>query len=151
MNIEMEKVESLEKASIIIDFQKAMAFETEGLRLDDQSVNQGVRAVISDPQKGTYYLAHKGGIALGSLLLIPEWSDWRNKTVLWIHSVYLRPEFRSQGIFRHMYQYLQEMIERDDSYAGLRLFVDKRNIKAKGVYEALGMSNEHYELYEWLQ
>jgi RimJ/RimL family protein N-acetyltransferase len=29
--------------------------------------------------------------------------------------------------------------------------VDKRNKSAQEVYEKLGMSKEHYELFEWLK
>ena len=34
---------------------------------------------------------------------------------------------------------------------GLRLYVDKRNQAAARVYEKLGMTREHYDLFEWLE
>ena len=151
MQVRIEKVESEHLAGVIVDFQKNMAFETEGLALDEVCLAEGVRSVINDPIKGTYYLAYLDNEIAGNLLVIPEWSDWRNKTVLWIHSVYVRPEFRKKGVFKAMYEYLKVMVCRGESYAGLRLFVDKRNNKAKQTYEALGMNKEHYELYEWLK
>jgi len=33
----------------------------------------------------------------------------------------------------------------------LRLYVDKRNIRAQQVYESLGMNGEHYTTYEWMR
>ncbi|MFK7826386.1 MAG: GNAT family N-acetyltransferase [Oligoflexales bacterium] len=147
----MEKVQAMNLADEIIDFQKSMAFETEGLALDEACLASGVSSVIKDPVKGSYYLGYVDDEIAGSLLLIPEWSDWRNKTVLWVHSVYIKPAFRQKGVFRFMYQQLKEMVAKDPSYAGLRLFVDKRNHNAQEVYKALGMNKDHYELYEWLK
>ena len=35
--------------------------------------------------------------------------------------------------------------------AGLRLYVEKANHAAHQVYRAMGMSPDHYDLYEWLK
>ena len=43
------------------------------------------------------------------------------------------------------------MVRESDQYAGLRLYVDKTNLRAIDVYQKLGMSDEHYHLYEWLK
>jgi len=40
--------------------------------------------VFDDSNKGTYMIAQCDDRIVGSLLTIPEWSDWRNGTVLWI-------------------------------------------------------------------
>jgi len=42
-------------------------------------------------------------------------------------------------------------VENSDSIRGLRLYVDKRNIKAQKVYDAIGMTGEHYTTYEWMK
>lgn len=76
---------------IIADFQVKTAHETENLKLDPPIVTQGVTAVLDDPSKGKYWLAERAGEVVGCLLTVPEWSDWRNGTVLWIHSVYVHP------------------------------------------------------------
>ncbi|MFP5386110.1 MAG: GNAT family N-acetyltransferase [Bacteriovoracia bacterium] len=132
----------------IADFQVKMAFETEnGLKLDPATVNLGVSAVIDDPSKGKYWIAEANGEVVGCLLTVPEWSDWRNGTVLWIHSVYVRPEFRKHGVFKALYQHVKET----NDLRGIRLYVDKTNLNAKKVYETLGMSCEHYELFEWMK
>ena len=78
----------------IVEFQLAMAWETEQLQLDEPTVIKGVAAVFEDTSKGIYYVAEADGKVVGSLLTTFEWSDWRNGTVLWIQSVYVRPEFR---------------------------------------------------------
>lgn len=135
----------------IVAFQCRLAHETENLTLDENIVAAGVRTVLDDPARGGYWLAELNGQVVGCLLTLPEWSDWRNGTVLWIHSVYVRPEFRRRGVFRALYQHVARIVEGDDSLKGLRLYVDRRNRAARKTYEALGMDGEHYQLYEWLK
>jgi ribosomal protein S18 acetylase RimI-like enzyme len=135
----------------IADFQIRMAFETETLKLDHATVIKGVSAVFDDPTKGKYWIAESDGHVVGCLLTIPEWSDWRNGTVLWIHSVYVLEKFRQLGIFKKLYLHLKAMVEESSDLRGLRLYVDKSNLKAQRVYESLGMSGEHYHLFEWLK
>lgn len=135
----------------IADFQIKMAFESENLKLDPSTVSQGVSAVFDDPSKGKYWLAEIQGEVVGCLLTIPEWSDWRNGTVLWIHSVYVRPDFRKIGVYKKLYLHLKTLVEESKDLRGLRLYVDKGNSLAQTVYENLGMSGEHYHLYEWLK
>lgn len=137
---------------VIADYQVKMAFETEnGLELDPPTVNKGVQAVMDDPSKGKYWLAEVDGSVVGCLLTVPEWSDWRNGTVLWIHSVYVRPEHRKHGVFRALYSHLKDMVSSSSELRGLRLYVDKTNLRAQSVYESLGMSGDHYHLYEWMK
>jgi GNAT superfamily N-acetyltransferase len=128
-----------------------MAVETEDLALDPGTVGAGVRAVFDDPGKGEYWVAEEDGAVVGCLLLTPEWSDWRNGRVLWIQSVYVVPGARGRGVFRHLYDAVRRRVEADLSLMGLRLYVDRRNTAAQRVYEAVGMSQEHYVLFEWLR
>ncbi|MHC4148564.1 MAG: GNAT family N-acetyltransferase [Planctomycetota bacterium] len=135
----------------IVEFQVRMAEETEGFKLDREVVIEGVRGVFEEPSRGTYWVAEQDGEISGVCLAIPEWSDWRNGTVLWIHSLYVVPEARGRGIFKKLYEHLKEQVEESEELVGLRLYVDKKNRLAQEVYERLGMSKDHYELYEWLK
>jgi len=135
----------------IVELQLQMARETEGLELDRRVVSEGVRGVFQEPARGTYWVAEEKGKILGVLLAIPEWSDWRNGTVIWIHSLYVIPQARGQGVFKKLYLNLKKQVERSPKLMGLRLYVDKRNKSAQEVYEKLSMSKEHYDLYEWLK
>ena len=138
-------------AATIASFQVAMARESEGLALDPPTVRRGVRAVFDDPAKGRYWVAEQDGRIVGCLLTMPEWSDWRCATVLWIHSHYVVPGARRRGVFTALFRTLKAQVERSPDLAGLRLYVEKANAVARQVYEALGMTCEHYDLYEWLK
>jgi ribosomal protein S18 acetylase RimI-like enzyme len=138
-------------AATIVRFQILMARETEGIELDPPTVSRGVTAVYADSRKGRYFVAEVDGAVAGSLLVIDEWSDWRNGTVWWIHSVYVRPEFRRNGIFRALYAHLKQIVQSDPNLRGLRLYVHKDNRAAQSAYARLGMDGEHYRMFEWMK
>lgn len=134
----------------IASFQCRLAAESEDLTLDLLTVRKGVRAVVNDPDKGRYWLAEVDGRCVACLMVLHEWSDWRNATVWWIHSLYVLPEFRRRGVLRALYGHLRSLVEADESLRGLRLYVEKDNRAAMAAYEALGMDGQHYRLYEWM-
>lgn len=137
--------------SVIVDFQVAMARETEGLDLDREVCTRGVQAVFDDGARGRYFLAQSEGTVIASLMITYEWSDWRNGNVWWIQSVYVRPAFRRQGVYAGLYLHVQSLVQADDSVRGIRLYVDRRNVSAQQVYTRLGMNGEHYQVFEWMK
>ena len=145
-----------DEAELIRDFQVRMAFESEKLKLDPEVCLRGVRRIFAEPSLGHYLVMEAPGAngnreVVGCTLVQREWSDWRARMVLWIHSLYVRPEFRGQGLYRAVYENLQGRVKADPSLAGLRLYVDRGNSGAIAVYEKLGMTREHYHLYEWMK
>ena len=138
-------------AETIAELQVRMARETEDLELDRETVGRGVRAVLDYPGKGEYWIAEAAGRVVGCLMVTPEWSDWRDGTVLWVQSLYVLPEARGQGVYRRLYEHLKSRVEATPRLMGIRLYVDKRNAAAQRVYDRLGMSREHYELFEWMK
>jgi ribosomal protein S18 acetylase RimI-like enzyme len=138
-------------AATIVDFQLRMARESEGLALAPEVVEAGVRGVFADPARGRYWVAEAGGRLLGCLLTTFEWSDWRAGTVVWVQSVYVIPEARRRGVYRSLYERLQRNVEAAPGLKGIRLYVDKTNAPAQRTYERLGMTREHYDLYEWMK
>lgn len=148
MKIRKAKEEDL---STIVQFQLAMALETENLQLDKATVEKGVSAAFHDLAKGQYFVTEIDGEIAASLMTTFEWSDWRNGTVYWIQSVYVKENFRRLGIYRKMYAHIQELVKNDDRVRGIRLYVDKSNIRAQKTYENTGMNGEHYQLFEWMK
>ena len=138
-------------ASTIINFQLAMARETEDLELDVDVTTNGVYAVFDEPGRGRYFVAENAEYTVASLLITYEWSDWRNGMVWWIQSVYVVPPFRKQGVYAGLYAYIRELVAGDESVRGIRLYVDERNTTAQQVYARLGMNGEHYRVFEWMK
>src|SRR4051812_27133415 len=93
----------------IIDFQIAMAQETEDFALDRKTCTRGVEAVFADRTLGRYFVAEIDSNVIGSLMITPEWSDWRNGVVWWIQSVYVRPDHRRRGIYAGLYEHIKHI------------------------------------------
>ena len=140
-----------DEIELIANFQVLMAKETENLTLQKETVCKGVKALFEHPERGEYIVALRDGEVVGCLLLLPEWSDWRCGTVLWIHSVYVVEQARRQGVYTLLYENVKERVENNPELKGIRLYVDESNKKAQSTYEALGMNGDHYRLYEWLK
>jgi hypothetical protein len=70
--------------SALVEFNRAMALETEGKVLDPAVLSQGVAALLKNPDLGFYVVAGYDGTVVGALLVTTVWSDWRNGVFWWI-------------------------------------------------------------------
>jgi GNAT superfamily N-acetyltransferase len=138
----------LRDARRIADCNIAMAQETEHRALDMEIALLGTKAVLKDPRKGFYLVAERQDRIVGQLMVTYEWSDWRNRNFWWIQSVYMVPEARGVGIFGALYRHLSDLARYHKDVAGLRLYVEKNNAKARRVYENLNMTESFYAMYE---
>lgn len=138
-------------APVLVEFNCAMALETEGKELLPEVIGAGVRALLANPAAGFYVVAESEGRVVGALLITKEWSDWRNGTFWWIQSVYVRPEFRRQGVYKSLYRHVQSMAAKDPGVCGFRLYVERENTRAQSTYTSLGMKETHYRVFEELK
>lgn len=142
------RIASAEDAASLVEFNQAMALETEGKTLDPETLGRGVRAVFEDRARGFYVVAEESGRIVGGLMITYEWSDWRNAWFWWIQSVYIVPEARGTGVYRRLYEFVRERAEQAGDVCGFRLYVESENRNARAVYEKLGMEESHYLMYE---
>ncbi|MEO5830821.1 MAG: GNAT family N-acetyltransferase [Rhodanobacter sp.] len=131
----------------LVQWNAAMAWETEHKQLDPTVLTRGVRGVFEQPQRGSYLVAERDGEAVGSLLVTREWSDWRCGDFWWIQSVYVVPDARRGGVFRALYADVEQRAAAAGA-VGLRLYVETENRHAQATYEGLGMQRCHYFMYE---
>jgi GNAT superfamily N-acetyltransferase len=124
-----------------------LALETENVTLDRGLLREGVLALLEGRAPGAYWVAEREGAVVGQLLITFEWSDWRNRMVWWIQSVYVSPEARQHGVFRALYAHVRSEAMASGA-GGLRLYVDTTNMRAQKVYAVLGMNGDHYRVFE---
>ncbi len=137
----------------LVEFNRAMARETEGLELPPETLTAGVRNLLGRLRYGFYVVAeHADGRgareAAGTLMVTYEWSDWRDGLFWWIQSVYVRPEYRRRGVYRRLYEFVKQLAAREPNVRGFRLYVERENRTAQSTYERLGMKESHYLMYE---
>ncbi|NUM81854.1 GNAT family N-acetyltransferase [bacterium] len=132
----------------IVQFNCAMARETENKILDHGMASSGVLFMFDHPEYGFYCVAETGQHVVGQLMITYEWSDWRNGVFWWIQSVYVDPAFRTLGVFKKLYAYISEKSRHVPNVCGLRLYVETNNDRAFQIYRHLGMSEAHYRMME---
>jgi ribosomal protein S18 acetylase RimI-like enzyme len=145
MNI---RIANKEDADSLVDFNQAMALETEGRHLDGDILRRGVEAVFGDEKKGFYVVAEDAGRIVGGLMVTREWSDWRGAWFWWIQSVYILPEARGQRIYSRLYEFVKAEAAAAGNVCGFRLYVETENRHAQSVYKSVGMDASHYLMYE---
>ena len=132
----------------IADFNTRLADETEGKRLEPDTIAQGVRTLLSHPPHGRYFVASIRGRVVGQIMHTREWSDWRNGEIWWLQSVYVLGEFRQRGIFRALFTHLQSLAQASPDVIGLRLYVEENNTRAQEAYLTLGLQRAGYTVME---
>jgi len=88
------------------------------------------------------------GQVVGCAMITYEWCDWRCGLFWWIQSVYVDPEFRRQGIFRRLYEFLKDRASRENDVCGFRLYVEHSNHTGQSTYAELGMKEISYKFFE---
>jgi len=131
----------------LVDFNAAMALETEHKTLDARVLSAGVAAVLAEPKRGFYLVAEDDRDVVGCLMITYEWSDWRNGDWWWLQSVYVRPDYRRHGVFRALYAEVERLALARTDVVGVRLYVERENARAQRTYASLGMHEEHYRMY----
>ncbi|ERJ12167.1 GNAT family N-acetyltransferase [Haloplasma contractile] len=140
---------TVQDAETIALYNANLAKETENIDLDLDTVIEGVKAILTDPSKGRYFVYEQDGQVVGQIAVTFEWSDWRNGQFWWIQSVYVHKLYRRQGIFQSLYKHIKDLVSANPSICGLRLYVEKENEPAQSTYKKLEMEETHYFLYEW--
>ncbi len=126
----------------------SMAFETEKKSLETKRTRKGTEFVLRGKVDAEYYVVEIEGWKIAAQLMITkEWSDWRACYFWWLQSVYTVPEERGKGYYGLLYEYVLKKAK-ETGACGLRLYVDRKNVKAIKIYEKYGMKKNNYEMYE---
>jgi ribosomal protein S18 acetylase RimI-like enzyme len=157
----------------IIEFQIAMALETENLHLDPEKVRRGVQIPFERDNVATYYVCEevdsveeaeladaastaKGesltarGYVCSMLMITFEWSDWRGGAIHWIQSVFTHVDHRRRGLFKMLFQYVKQRVEEDPEAVAIRLYVEHENVIGIAAYRSLGLEMEDgYRMMKW--
>ncbi|MHC4118306.1 MAG: GNAT family N-acetyltransferase [Planctomycetota bacterium] len=129
-------------------FNMALAWETEQKKLEPAVVTKGLQTLFKNPQHGFYTVAEMAGKVVGCIMITYEWSDWRCGLFWWIQSVYVDSEFRRQGVFRKIYEFLKERASHEPNVCGFRLYVENFNHAGQSTYTGVGMKEISYKFFE---
>jgi len=122
--------------------------EVPGIRgISDQKIKKTFSALTADPGKGEIIVIEKSKIIAGYALLVNFWSNEWGGNVLFLDEIYLKPEFRGQGIGRNFIGYLIE--KKYNRSTAIQLEVAPTNKKARALYVDIGFKpyQNEYLLY----
>lgn len=136
-NIYRVRQASSEDLDCLVTFTLAMAWESDQVALNRDTLEQGIQAVLNNAALGTYWLLYAQEEPIGSLLITVEWSDWHNGPYWWIQSLYIQPTHRGGSALSYFLNALEEFACQAECLA-LRLYVHPHNGRAIRSYEKNG-------------
>jgi GNAT superfamily N-acetyltransferase len=104
--------------------------------VDHSRFAAGVEHLVAHPSVGQIVLFADGGEVRGYALLVPYWSNEFGGILLFVDELFVLPEFRSQGIGRSFFGYLDRV--RPFEPVAFGLGVNPGNARARRLYESLG-------------
>ena len=135
-------------AEILAKHNVMMAKESENVDIDFDTTLAGISSVLDDNSKGFYLVTEEKGDIVGQLMITYEWSDWRNKVIWWIQSVYVSSNFRLKGVFSGLLQAVYSLGEKE-GVSCFRLYVHCSNSGAIEVYRKLNLAEGKYVMFEF--
>ena len=144
MNIRKATTEDIEQ---ITQNNINLAQESEHKKISYQQTKNGITSLITDPNKGFYLVIEHDNTIIAQLMITYEWSDWTNKNIWWLQSLYIKPEHRRQGYFNTLLAEIKKRAQQNH-VSTLKLYVHKNNTNAVEAYQHLKMEKKPYDIYQ---
>ena len=138
---------NIDDAKEIANNTVLLAKESENEIVNFETAIEGVKSVITDKSKGFFVVAKENSMIIGQLMITYEWSDWKNKNMWWIQSVYINKSFRRKGAFSKLFEYVKNLAKKNNVDI-IRLYVFHQNNSAIKTYEALDMIEKPYRIFQ---
>lgn len=105
------------------------------------NVQQGVARVLSTPILGEYFLAVHNDAVVGCVKLRKNYHDLHHRDELIVEHVYIRPEYRGRGLYKHLHAAILEAAQNMQNVCQLQLHVVHSNLVAQRAYLNAGMES----------
>lgn len=122
---------------VIVEFIKNLYQEDpNGKPMLPQKVKNTFNSLTAHPDRGTIIVLEHEKEIIGYAILINFWSNEFGGNIVDIDELYIKKEFRSQGIGTNFIKYLVET--KFNNSVALRLEVTPENTRARKLYESIG-------------
>ena len=125
-----------------------MEHAIEDTPMPDEVGKKGVNYILSvAPKEGFYLVAEIKDTIIGCLRISYERSVSNNGVFWWIQNVFVSEAHRNKGVFQHLYNEIFTMSKSYKNIVGIKLHVNKNNLKAQKAYEKAGMKRSSEFVY----
>lgn len=142
------RIGTIEDKNFLADSAIRMCRETNDGEFEHARVCAGVEKIFANSERGFYVIAEVNGAPAGSLQVSPCWLDLVSGCFWWIQCLYVLPDYRSQGCYRAMYRFVEELAAANPDVAGFRGIAHPENAHALAVYEKMGVERASYVFYQ---
>lgn len=130
----------------LIEFTVEEAREAENVTKIPETLERGISAALHDSSIATYWvLVDENDCPCGNVSAVKEWSDWNAGYYWWIQSMYIKPEYRGQGLMAKLINVVEDEMRRKGGLE-LRIYVHESNTIAKRAYEKIGFNDSSYKM-----
>lgn len=130
----------------LIEFTVEEAREAENVTKIPETLERGISAALHDSSIATYWvLVDENDCPCGNVSAVKEWSDWNAGYYWWIQSMYIKPEYRGQGLMAKLINVVEDEMRRKGGLE-LRIYVHESNAIAKRAYEKIGFNDSSYKM-----
>ena len=151
MNIRLCKPEDLQIwTTLNREFMEFIARESEFWsdveQTSDATFTKVFHEALGAPKLATLFLIEQDGEPIGYVTLQKTYSIWANGNIIIIDDLYIREEFRGQGIRTKAIEFIRDYTKKEDGKR-LELKSDITNVDAKAFYKAIGFQHQEMNVY----
>lgn len=134
MDIEFRKYSNDDYIKLLEMITALYDEDPEGQQMDEFKVNVTINEYKKNPQKLDIIMFAKGNKIIGYSILVYYWSNEYGGNILNIDELYVKKEFRNQGIGTYFFSFIEKM----NNIVAYQLETTPPNKRALNYYEQLG-------------
>lgn len=108
--------------------------DPEGESIDEEKMKRTIEKYRSDPEQVMIYLLQRKKVNIGYAILVYYWSNEYGGNIITIDELYVREEYRNQGVATEFFYFLERM----ENKVALQLETTPSNRRAFQYYQRLG-------------
>jgi len=111
-------------------------------KIDEKNITDTFDELMRSDMYAECFIFEREGHAAGYSLLAKTYSQEAGGMVVWIEEIFVIPEYRSKGLGKEFFQYLD--MNRPERIKRMRLEADSGNVDAMALYERMDFTRLEY-------
>ncbi len=138
INVNFKLFEEKDRSELVTMVRALYHEDPGGKPMDSEKVGKTNNYLTTHPDQGKVMILYKNQIVIGYSILINYWSNEFGGKLLFIDELYIKREFRSQGVGTAFLRYLEDSYKKD--FKAIVLEVNPSNTAAVSLYKGNGFT-----------